>query len=83
MTSPPRCPRPPAGRSPNTDVPVEQYQQILVGAGVPEAAAAVFADGDRGLAEGELLVEGSDLEKLIGRTPTSLADALAAAVARA
>jgi len=66
-----------------TDVPVEQYQQILVGAGVPEAAAAVFADGDRGLAEGELLVEGSDLEKLIGRTPTSLADALAAAVAQA
>jgi len=66
-----------------TDVPVEQYQQILVGAGVPEAAAAVFADGDRGLAEGELLVEGSDLEKLIGRTPTSLADALAAAVAHA
>ena len=66
-----------------TDVPVEQYQQILVGAGVPEGAAAVFADGDRGLAEGELLVEGNDLEKLIGRTPTSLADALAAAVAQA
>jgi NAD(P)H dehydrogenase (quinone) len=65
-----------------TDVPVEQYQQILVGAGVPEAAAAVYADGNRGLAEGELFVEGGDLEKLIGRAPTPPAEALAAAVAQ-
>jgi NAD(P)H dehydrogenase (quinone) len=64
-----------------TDVPVEQYQQILVQAGLPEQAAAVYADGDRGVAEGELYVEGDDLEKLIGRAPTSLADALAAGVA--
>jgi NAD(P)H dehydrogenase (quinone) len=64
-----------------TDLPVEQYTQILVGAGLPEPVAAVFADGDRGVAAGELLVEGSDLEKLIGRAPTTLADAVAAAVA--
>jgi NAD(P)H dehydrogenase (quinone) len=70
-----------AGRTVSyTDLPVEQFTAVLVGAGLPEAAAAVFADGDRGMAQGELLAEGNDLEKLIGRAPTSLADALAAAV---
>jgi NAD(P)H dehydrogenase (quinone) len=64
------------------DVPVEQYVQILVRAGLPEPVAAVFADGDRGVAAGELYVEGSDLEKLIGRAPTPLAEAVAAAAAR-
>jgi NAD(P)H dehydrogenase (quinone) len=64
-----------------TDLPVEQYQAVLVGAGLPEPVAAVFADGDRGVADGELLVDGNDLEKLIGRAPTSLADAVASAVA--
>jgi NAD(P)H dehydrogenase (quinone) len=64
-----------------TDLPVEQYEAVLVGAGLPEPVAAVFADGDRGVATGELLVEGSDLEKLVGRAPTRLADAVAAAVA--
>ena len=64
-----------------TDLPVEQYQAVLVGAGLPEQAAAVYADGDRGVADGELLVDGNDLEKLIGRAPTSLADAVAGAVA--
>ncbi len=64
------------------DVPVQQYVRILVGAGLPEPVAAVFADGDRGVAAGELHVEGSDLEKLIRRMPTSLAEAVAAAAAR-
>jgi NAD(P)H dehydrogenase (quinone) len=65
-----------------TDVPVEQYTQILVGAGLPEPVAAVFADGDRGVADGELHVEADDLTKLIGRAPTPLSDAVAAAAAR-
>jgi NAD(P)H dehydrogenase (quinone) len=65
-----------------TDLPVEQYTQVLVAAGLPEPVAAVFADGNRGAAAGELLVDGSDLEKLIGRAPTSLADAVAAAAAQ-
>jgi NAD(P)H dehydrogenase (quinone) len=64
-----------------TDVPVEQYTQILVGAGLPEPVAAVYADSDRGVADGELHVEVDDLTTLIGRAPTSLADAVAAAVA--
>jgi NAD(P)H dehydrogenase (quinone) len=65
-----------------TDVPVEQYTQILVGAGLPEPVAAVFADGDRGVADGELHVEADDLTRLIRRAPTPLADAVAAAAAR-
>jgi NAD(P)H dehydrogenase (quinone) len=63
-----------------TDLPVEQYQQVLVAADLPEPVAAVLADGDRGVAAGELLVEGDDLARLLGRAPTSLADAVAAAV---
>jgi NAD(P)H dehydrogenase (quinone) len=63
-----------------TDLPVEQYQQVLVAAGLPQPVAAVLADGDRGVAAGELLVEGDDLARLLGRAPTSLADAVAAAV---
>ncbi len=64
-----------------TDLPLEQYQQVLVRAGLPEPVAAVYADGDRGVSAGELLVEGGDLEELIGRPPTPLADAVAAAAA--
>jgi NAD(P)H dehydrogenase (quinone) len=64
-----------------TGLPVEQYQRVLVAAGLPEPAAAVFADGDRGVAAGELLVEGDDLARLLGRAPTSLPEAVAAAVA--
>jgi NAD(P)H dehydrogenase (quinone) len=64
-----------------TDLPVKQYQALLVGAGLPEEMAAMVADGDRGVAAGELLVEGDDLKQLLGREPTPLADAVAAAVA--
>jgi NAD(P)H dehydrogenase (quinone) len=64
-----------------TDLPVEQYRQVLVAAGLPKPVAAVLADGDRGVAAGELLVEGDDLARLLGRAPTSLPEAVAAAVA--
>jgi NAD(P)H dehydrogenase (quinone) len=63
-----------------TDLPVDRYTEMLVRAGVPEPVAAVIADGDRGVAPGELQVEGNDLEKLIGRPPTTLADAMRAAL---
>ncbi|MDQ1677927.1 MAG: hypothetical protein QOC93_3071 [Actinomycetota bacterium] len=62
------------------DLPVEEYTQVLVGAGLPEQAAAVFADSDRGIARGELLVESGDLSRLAGRPTTSLTDGLAAAL---
>jgi NAD(P)H dehydrogenase (quinone) len=64
-----------------TDLPVEQYTQVLVGAGLPEPVAAVFADGDRGVAAGELYVDTADLEKLLGRPTTPLANAVASALA--
>jgi NAD(P)H dehydrogenase (quinone) len=62
------------------DLPVAEYTQVLVGAGLPEPAAAVFADSDLGIARGELLVESGDLSRLTGRPTTSLADSLAAAL---
>ena len=65
-----------------TDVPPEQFAQILEGAGLPAPVAGMFADIDRSVAAGDLYVEGDDLEKLIGRAPTSLADAVAAAHAQ-
>ena len=64
-----------------TDLPVEQYQAVLVSAGVPEPVAALLADNERGAAAGELAVESDDLEKLIGRAPTTYQQAVTAAVA--
>jgi NAD(P)H dehydrogenase (quinone) len=64
-----------------TDLPPARYRAVLVGAGLDEETAAMIADGDRGVAAGELLVEGEDLTRLLGRPPTPLADAVAAAVA--
>lgn len=64
-----------------TDLPFEQYVQVLVAAGLPEPAAAVYADADRGVAGGELLVDPADPERLLGRPPTPLADVVADAVA--
>lgn len=61
------------------DLPVDKYTELLVAAGVPEGYAALLADGDRGLAQGDLEV-GDDLAKLLGRTPTTLAEAIRAAL---
>jgi NAD(P)H dehydrogenase (quinone) len=65
-----------------TDLSVEEYVDVLLGAGLPEPVARMVADNDRGIAEGELLAAGHDLEQLIGRPPTPLADAVAAAASR-
>jgi NAD(P)H dehydrogenase (quinone) len=65
-----------------TDVPVEQFARILEGAGVPAPVAGMFADIDRSVAAGDLFVQGNDLEKLIGRASTPLADAVATAYAQ-
>ncbi|MER7330460.1 MULTISPECIES: SDR family oxidoreductase [unclassified Micromonospora] len=62
------------------DLPVEKYAEVLAGAGVPQAYAEVLADGDRGIAQGDLDVESDDLAKLIGRQPTTLAEAIRAAL---
>ncbi|ROR92391.1 SDR family oxidoreductase [Nocardioides aurantiacus] len=60
----------------HTDLDVAALQQVLEGAGVPGPAAEVFADVDRGIAEGELLVPTHDLARLLGREPLAVADAV-------
>lgn len=64
-----------------TDVPAEELTKVLVGAGLPEGYAAVLADADLGLGRGDLYVDRADLETLLGRPATPLADALRAATA--
>ncbi|MDQ1595502.1 MAG: hypothetical protein QOH40_2058 [Arthrobacter pascens] len=62
------------------DLPAEQYTQVLVDAGLPEAYAAILADSDLGIARGDLLVTSGDLSRLIGRPVTPMRDAVQAAV---
>lgn len=62
------------------DLPIQEYTQALVGAGVPEGYAALLADGDRGISEGELFTDSGDLSRLIGRPTTPLADVTAASL---
>lgn len=64
-------------------LPAPDYVAMLVSVGVPEAFAGILADSDLGIARGDLLVEGDDLRRLIGRPTTSLAEAVRAAVAAA
>ena len=59
-----------------TDLPEEKYTEFLVGVGLPEAAARIYADADRGAANGELYVPVDDMESLLGRPVTALADAI-------
>lgn len=62
------------------DLPEGEYAAVLESAGVPAGFAAVLADGDRGVAEGELYDTSGALGALIGRPTTSLADAVKAAL---
>jgi len=62
------------------DMPVEAYTKVLIQAGVPEPAAAVYADVDVAIARGDLFIDSGDLHRLIGRPTTPLSDAIAAAL---
>ncbi|MFJ6077578.1 SDR family oxidoreductase [Pseudarthrobacter sp. NPDC092419] len=66
-----------------TNLPADDYAGLLAGAGVPEAFAEILADSDLGIARGDLLVSSGDLRRLIGRTTTSLAEAVRSAAAAA
>ena len=57
---------------------VEEYQQTLEGAGLPTEIAQMLAGWDVAIAGGALETASTDLEDLIGRPATSLAEALAA-----
>lgn len=59
-----------------TDLPAAQYEQVLVGAGVPADKAAILADADRAVARGELDDRSGELRRLIGRPTTPLAAAI-------
>ncbi|UQU64887.1 SDR family oxidoreductase [Couchioplanes caeruleus] len=64
-----------------TNLTPEKYTEFLVGVGVPEGFAAVLADSDRGAAEGALHTGTEDMEKLLGRPVTPLADSVRTALA--
>lgn len=63
------------------DLPVKEYAELLVGAGLPAGYAVILADSDRGIARGDLLVTSGDLSRLIGRPTTSLREVVRAATA--
>ncbi|MBB6099671.1 NAD(P)H dehydrogenase (quinone) [Deinobacterium chartae] len=65
-----------------TNLSVDEYIRTLVGFGLPEGAAAVYADADAGIERGDLATDSGDLRRLIGRPTTPLADAIADALRR-
>jgi NAD(P)H dehydrogenase (quinone) len=64
------------------NLPPQQYQEVLQGAGLPGPYAGILADSDVGISRGELDDASGDLRRLIGRPTTPLASAVAAALTR-
>lgn len=62
------------------DLPTDRYAEVLVEAGVPEPFARVLADSDLGISRGDLHETSDDLRRLIEREPTTLREALRAAL---
>ena len=62
------------------NLPELEYRKVLVGAGLPEAFAALIADSDAAAAQGALFDDGLALSRLIGRPTTPLATSVAAAL---
>ncbi|WP_406290809.1 NAD(P)H-binding protein [Embleya sp. NBC_00896] len=62
-------------------LPDADYAEILIGAGLPDFMAAVFADTENAIGRGELATVTGDLSRLLGRPTTPLADTIAAALA--
>jgi len=54
----------------------EEFKNILVQVGLPDAVASMLADSDVGASKGELYSDAKDLSKLIGRPTTKLAEAI-------
>ena len=72
---------------PYIDMPEAEYHAALIGAGLPEAYAALYADSDAAAAKGALFDGSGALGRLIGRPTTPLAatmgESLAALMASA
>jgi NAD(P)H dehydrogenase (quinone) len=62
------------------DLPEAEFKKVLLGAGVPEVYAELIANSDAAAAHGALDDSSKTLERLIGRAPRSLADAVRAAL---
>ncbi|MDN4471742.1 NmrA family NAD(P)-binding protein [Demequina zhanjiangensis] len=63
-----------------TNVTVEELAAGMVAAGMDEGTAGFWASIDAGIAAGDLYTDSTDLADLIGRTPTTLEDAVKAAL---
>ena len=63
-----------------TDLPEAELVEVLVGAGLPRPYAEVLADADADATRGALELDPTDLEKLLGRPATTLAEAVRAAL---
>jgi NAD(P)H dehydrogenase (quinone) len=63
------------------DIPLEAYTTMLEGFGLPRPLAEVIADIDAGIKRGDVLSDSGDLSRLIGHPTTTLAAAIAAALA--
>jgi hypothetical protein len=61
-------------------LPGRDFAQILAANGLPQEFADIIAGADRGLARGEWFTDSGDLQRLIGRPTTPLADVIADAV---
>lgn len=64
-------------------LPPTQYRQALLGAGLPAPVADMLVNFDLAAARGDLDGSSDVLHRLIGRPPTSLRDAVAAALQHA
>ncbi len=63
-----------------TNLPPKDYENALVGFGLPVFMAELLVDAEMGAARGELDSTSRDLHTLIGRSTVTLADAVAAAL---
>jgi len=59
------------------DLPPKEYQDALVGFGMPPSVAEMLADSDLAASRGELDSSSDDLRRLIGRPTTTLSGAVA------
>ncbi|MDV6264846.1 SDR family oxidoreductase [Rhodococcoides yunnanense] len=62
------------------DVTESEYAAILEGAGLPDFVATMLASADAGISRGELDTDSGDLQELIGRASTPVAEVLRAAM---
>ncbi|MET7338462.1 NmrA family NAD(P)-binding protein [Nonomuraea sp. NPDC005650] len=62
------------------DLPVEEYARALAGRGVPKPFADLLADTSFAISRGDWYTDSTDLQQLIGRPPTPLANVVTAAL---